>query len=56
MKAITTVGYEGSLRFHEAMGWKAEELEDYAGPGRKRIVFTKELSPRANGANEKIPS
>lgn len=45
MKAITTVGNEGSIRFHEAMGWKAEEIEDYAGPGRKRIVFTKELVP-----------
>ena len=45
MKAITTAANEGSLRFHEAMGWKAEEIEDYAGPSRKRIVFTKELAP-----------
>jgi len=45
MKAITTVGYEGSMRFHEAMGWNAEEVEDYAGPSRKRIVFTKDLLP-----------
>jgi hypothetical protein len=27
------------------MGWRAEEIEDYAGPSRKRIVFTKELPP-----------
>ena len=33
----------------EAMGWKAEEIEDYAGPSRKRIVFTKDLAP-LNGA------
>jgi len=45
MKAITTAGYEGSIRFHEAMGWSAEEVEDYAGPSRKRIVFTKDLTP-----------
>src|SRR4051794_27374553 len=44
MKAITTLGNEGSLRFHEAVGWRVEEVGDYAGPGRKRIVFTKELS------------
>jgi GNAT superfamily N-acetyltransferase len=45
MKAITTSGYEGSIRFHEAMGWAAEEVEDYAGPSRKRVVFTKALVP-----------
>jgi len=43
LKAITTTGYEGSLRFHLAQGWHAREVDDYAGPGRKRIVFTKEL-------------
>jgi len=43
MKAITTAANEGSLRFHEALGWTAEEVEDYAGPGRRRIVFTKSL-------------
>lgn len=48
MKAITTAANEGSLRFHDAMGWKTEEIEDYAGPSRKRIVFTKELPP-SNG-------
>lgn len=48
MKAITTAGHEGSIRFHEALGWTAE-IEDYAGAGRKRIVFTKPL-PGAVGA------
>ena len=43
MKAITTAGNEGSIRFHEAVGWRADEVEDYAGPGRKRIVFTRDL-------------
>lgn len=43
MKAITTAGNEGSLRFHRALGWTATEEDHYAGPGRRRIVFTKEL-------------
>ena len=43
MKAITTTGNEGSLSFHRALGWKTEEIDDYAGPDRKRVVFTREL-------------
>jgi len=43
MKAITTLGNEGSVRFHEALGWKISQVEDYAGPGRQRLVFTKDL-------------
>ncbi|MCS6899041.1 MAG: GNAT family N-acetyltransferase [Myxococcales bacterium] len=42
-KAITTLGNEGSLRFHRAIGWDAHEVADYAGPGMPRIVFSKEL-------------
>lgn len=43
LKAITTIGNEGSVRFHQALGWSVAEVEDYAGPGRMRVVFTKEL-------------
>ena len=43
MKALTTHGNEGSIRFHVALGWNAQEVDDYAGPGRRRIVFTKPL-------------
>jgi hypothetical protein len=43
MKAITTPGNEGSIRFHLALGWGVQEIDDYAGPGRRRIVFTKQL-------------
>ncbi len=43
MKAITTQGNEGSIRFHVALGWNAADVDDYAGPGRRRIVFTKPL-------------
>jgi len=48
MKAITTPGNEGSLKFHTALGWTATELDDYAGRDRRRIVFTKELGPPTN--------
>lgn len=44
LKAITNPGNDGSVRFHEALGWDAKEIADYAGPGRTRIVFTKSLS------------
>ena len=43
LKAITTVGNEGSARFHEALGFESTEVADYAGPGRSRVVFTKDL-------------
>lgn len=43
MKAITTVGNEGSIRFHEALGFAVTEHADYAGPRRSRVVFTKDL-------------
>jgi len=48
MKAITTTSNDGSIRFHQALGWTAEEIENYAGPGRRRIVFTKELGAAEN--------
>lgn len=43
LKAITTVGNEGSIRFHEALGFDVDEVADYAGRGRSRVVFTKDL-------------
>lgn len=46
LKAITTLGNEGSVRFHQDLGWSMTEVEDYAGPGRLRIVFTKALADR----------
>lgn len=44
MKAITTTGNEGSQVFHQVLGWDMIEIENYAGPGRTRIVFSKEFS------------
>lgn len=43
MKAITTLGNEGSVRFHEALGWQADTRRNYAGRGRARVVFSKDL-------------
>jgi ribosomal protein S18 acetylase RimI-like enzyme len=48
LKAITTVGNEGSVEFHRALGFRIEEVADYAGPGRARYVFTRTLS-RSSG-------
>lgn len=44
MKAISTVGNQGSRRFHEALGWSVNNVADYAGPGRERVVFSKVLN------------
>jgi len=44
LKAITTMGDEGSVRFHESQGWRVEAVENYAGPDRSRFVFTKALA------------
>lgn len=41
IKAISNVGNEASLRFHEALGFDVREDRDYAGDGFSRIVFTK---------------
>jgi L-amino acid N-acyltransferase YncA len=44
LKAVTNLGNEASIRFHDALGWTRADVEDYAGPGRMRIVFTRPLS------------
>jgi len=44
MKAITTPGNQGSIEFHRALGYQIDLVPDYAGPGRDRYVFTRELS------------
>ncbi len=43
LKAITTHGNDGSVRFHQALDWTVTEVADYAGPGRGRVVFEKTL-------------
>lgn len=43
IKAIATVGNEGSVQFHEALGFETTEQSDYAGRGRARLVFVMDL-------------
>lgn len=43
LKAITTPGNHGSLEFHRALGFTIEQVSDYAGPGRTRYVFSRDL-------------
>jgi ribosomal protein S18 acetylase RimI-like enzyme len=43
LKAMTTPGNESAMAFHRALGFNVELIEDYAGPGRPRVVFAKDL-------------
>lgn len=43
LKAITTQGNDGSVQFHAALGFSVTTEDDYAGPGRARVVFEKAL-------------
>lgn len=43
LKTIAATGAEGQRDFHESLGFTAEVVEDYAGPGRARVVFTRAL-------------
>lgn len=43
IKTIAAVGAEGQIEFHEALGFTAEQVDGYAGPGRARVVFTRDL-------------
>jgi GNAT superfamily N-acetyltransferase len=39
LKAITTVGNAASIAFHRRLGFSAEVVADYGGPGEPRVVF-----------------
>ncbi|MET9835380.1 GNAT family N-acetyltransferase [Streptomyces sp. NPDC006385] len=43
LKAITSLGNKGSLAFHHSLGFDARVEEDYDGPGRPMVVFTRDL-------------
>lgn len=43
LKAITSVTNEASLAFHRSLGFDARVVQDYDGPGRARVVFTRDL-------------
>lgn len=44
LKAITTVGNEGSVAFHRGLGFDVRVEEEYNGPGQPRVVFSRVLS------------
>ncbi|MGV9412807.1 N-acetyltransferase family protein [Nocardia sp. NPDC003693] len=44
LKAITSPANEGSIAFHRSLGFDAHRVEDYSGPGRSRIIFTRSLT------------
>lgn len=42
---VTSPGNEGSVAFHEALGFTSERLaHDYDGPGEDRVLFVKSLA------------
>lgn len=43
IKSLASAGHEGPVQFHEAIGFESTEVPNYAGPGRSRVVFVKEL-------------
>jgi ribosomal protein S18 acetylase RimI-like enzyme len=43
IKAITTPTNTGSIAFHQSLDMDAHEVADYAGPGKSRLVFSREL-------------
>ncbi len=44
VEAVTTPGNAGSLAFHRALGFSAELVPGYAGPGADRVLLRRELS------------
>ncbi|NKI41522.1 GNAT family N-acetyltransferase [Streptomyces sp. LD120] len=43
LKAVTSVENAGSLAFHRGLGFDAEIVDDYNGPGRAMTVFHRAL-------------
>ncbi len=43
LKSMTTPGNDAVVQFHQSLGWSVALVDDYAGPGRPRVVFEKTL-------------
>lgn len=56
LKAITSVTNAGSIAFHRGLGFDAQVVEDYDGPGRPRVVFTRALETGEAGAVKPSPA
>jgi L-amino acid N-acyltransferase YncA len=45
VEAITATTNTGSVAFHERLGFTADVVPDYAGPGQPRVLFSLSLPP-----------
>jgi ribosomal protein S18 acetylase RimI-like enzyme len=46
LRAITSPGNTGSIRFHQRLGFSASEVvSDYNGPARPAVLFSRSLGP-----------
>ena len=48
VEAITTTTNTGSIAFHQRLGFVADVVPDYAGPGQARILFSLSLRPESH--------
>lgn len=55
LKAITTPGNAGSIAFHRRLGFTAETVADYSGPGADRVVFRRPLAGATGPARQADP-
>ncbi len=45
VRCVTSPANEGSVAFHESLGFTAERVAaDYDGPGEDRVLFVKQLA------------
>lgn len=51
LTAVTTPGNAGSIAFHRALGFTAETVADYSGPGADRVVLHRPLDRDRAGDN-----
>lgn len=49
LTAITTPGNSGSIAFHRALGFTAETVAGYSGPGADQVVLRRPLHPGPPG-------
>jgi len=55
IKAITSPTNSDSVAFHESIGMHASEIADYSGPGRPRIIFSREVAPAFVPVDPPVP-
>jgi ribosomal protein S18 acetylase RimI-like enzyme len=54
VEAITVSTNTGSVAFHQRLGFSADVVPDYAGPGQARVLFSLALRPRPNAAGQGV--